>query len=333
MKNNIKISVALCTYNGEKYIKEQIISILKQSKRVDEIIISDDNSSDITLKIVNDLLSDCDIAYKICTHETNVGVTRNFMECISKCSGDIIFTCDQDDVWKENKVEKMIKPFDDKKVSLVFANAELVDKDLNSLNCTHWDTLRINKEKIDSGLFDILLNTNVIAGSSMAFRKSIFEKIVPNEENMKLWHDELIALYAYAFGKIVAIDENLIYYRQHGNNVVGTCCSGRKLIFRKIFKKKINMSERKKRYENMKERKMIRCIELSRNCMLCLNENDKDKLIRCINFWRESLKLSTKSKFQGIKWIVKNDLNGNYKLFSNGKKAVLRDCILLFYRK
>jgi glycosyltransferase involved in cell wall biosynthesis len=110
MKNNIKISVALCTYNGEKYIKEQIISILKQSKRVDEIIISDDNSSDTTLKIVNDLLSDCDIAHKICTHETNIGVTRNFMECISKCSGDIIFTCDQDDVWKKNKVEKMIKP-------------------------------------------------------------------------------------------------------------------------------------------------------------------------------------------------------------------------------
>jgi hypothetical protein len=67
--------------------------------------------------------------------------------------------------------------------------------------------------------------------------------------------------------------------------------------------------------------------------MLYLNENDKDKLIRCINFWSESLKLLTKSKFQGIKWIVKNDLNGNYKLFSNGKKAVLRDCILLFYRK
>jgi hypothetical protein len=78
---------------------------------------------------------------------------------------------------------------------------------------------------------------------------------------------------------------------------------------------------------------IICCIELSRNCMLYLNENEKDKLIRCINFWSESLKIPTKSKFQGIKWIVKNDLNGNYKLFSNCKKAVLRDCILLFYCK
>ena len=100
------ISVAIATYNGQEFIKEQLLSILNQTMPVDEIVICDDQSSDDTVRIIQELL--CDKIY-LYQNEKNLGNKLNFKKAPSYCKGDYIFLCDQDDIWKPNKVQTMIE--------------------------------------------------------------------------------------------------------------------------------------------------------------------------------------------------------------------------------
>ena len=121
----MKISVCLATYNGEKYIKEQLDSILPQLSANDEIIISDDNSTDDTINIIRSLN---DERIKIYVNKTK-GIVKNFENALNNASGDIIFLSDQDDVWKNDKVKKILSAFSsDNSLTLVFSNAEIIDE-------------------------------------------------------------------------------------------------------------------------------------------------------------------------------------------------------------
>lgn len=101
------ISVAMCTFNGEKYIKEQIESIINQSLVPDEIVICDDCSKDNTLNIIKETLDNWPGKVQLVVNEKNLGYRKNFEKSISLCNGDIIFLSDQDDVWNRNKIEIM----------------------------------------------------------------------------------------------------------------------------------------------------------------------------------------------------------------------------------
>ena len=127
----MKVSVAMCTYNGEKYIEEQLNSILHQTKKIDEIIICDDGSKDKTLEICNKILESSNVEYILKLNKNNLGFAKNFYQAIKLCSGDIIFFCDQDDIWKENKVDLMCQVFDnDPDTLLVFSNAYITNENL-----------------------------------------------------------------------------------------------------------------------------------------------------------------------------------------------------------
>lgn len=125
----MKVSVAMCTYNGEKYIEEQLNSILHQTK-IDEIIICDDGSKDKTLEICNEILKSSNVEYTLKLNK-NLGFAKNFYQAITLCSGDIIFFCDQDDIWKENKIDLMCQVFNnDPDTLLVFSNAYITNENL-----------------------------------------------------------------------------------------------------------------------------------------------------------------------------------------------------------
>ena len=108
-----KISVALCTYNGEKYLHQQIDSILNQTVPVHEIVVCDDGSNDQTSKILTQYQTKFPEVFKIHFNTENLRSVKNFEKAISLCTGDIIFLSDQDDIWEENKVEVFIKYFDE----------------------------------------------------------------------------------------------------------------------------------------------------------------------------------------------------------------------------
>ena len=127
--NKEKISVAMATFNGEKYIKEQIETILENLSDNDELVISDDGSTDNTLDIISDYN---DSRIKLISGPKK-GIKKNFENAINNCEGDYIFLSDQDDIWNSNKIEEVMKVFHEKNVMLVIHDAKIVDSDNNLL--------------------------------------------------------------------------------------------------------------------------------------------------------------------------------------------------------
>src|SRR6056297_1133059 len=142
----MKVSVAMATYNGHKYIKEQLDSILSQSRLPDEIVIVDDVSTDDTYSICEEYASLDQVPIKLYKNDTNLGFTKNFERAISLCSGGIIFISDQDDVWKNNKIENMFRLFsEDKDVGMMYCNAKVVDENLRLTEMTVFSTRGISE--------------------------------------------------------------------------------------------------------------------------------------------------------------------------------------------
>ena len=109
----MKLSVAMCTYNGAEFIEEQLISILNQTVKIDEIIICDDCSTDDTLEILQKIIEQNNSVITIFRNEVNLRSNKNFEKALSLCTGDYIFFSDQDDIWKKNKVQKFIDKFNE----------------------------------------------------------------------------------------------------------------------------------------------------------------------------------------------------------------------------
>lgn len=203
------ISVCMATYNGEKYIKEQLVSILKQIGPLDEIIISDDLSKDKTIEIVKGLN---DQRIKI-FFNTNKGYTNNFQNSIKNASGDLIFLADQDDVWVDDKIQIMSDLL--KKYDFVVSNAQMVNKDLENLGATYFQLRGGGK----SGFLNNLIKLQYI-GCCMAFRKIILKKAFPFPKKTTLCsHDLWIALISEFYFNTFVIQEPLLLYRRHGENV------------------------------------------------------------------------------------------------------------------
>ena len=313
----MKISVALCTYNGELYIEQQLKSIIRQSHHVNEIVISDDGSTDSTLEIIESLAKKVrDVEFKIFKHGKPVGPAKNFWECIKKCTGEIIFTCDQDDVWVNDKVELMLEHFKDD-VVLVFSDAVLVDQDLNDLHDSLWNT--INFKGDEKNLFSIFLNRNVVTGATMAIKKNIVNETTAVPDGFL--HDQWIAINALRFGKIVAVKEKLIYYRQHSQNVVG---ARRRSVLEKL-KQYVQSSENMATCRKNRVNYYGEYLKLAKSD---LPEDDIFKLKECVCFWNGTTELDEKGKWSGLCWIAKNLLNGNYGRYFTGVPGALRDMIL-----
>lgn len=203
----VNISVCLATYNGKKYIIEQLNSILLQLGKNDEIIISDDNSSDSTLDIIKSINDD---RIKIFTNNGKGGPVYNFENALKQASGDIIFLSDQDDVWKPNKIEIILEFFEkNKNYTCVFSNAEIIDKNGNRTGLFFF--------KISPSLKVLnMLFKNKFLGCTMAFKNDV--KILPFASNLPM-HDWYIGLKHLKKGKVAYIDKPLISYRRHGENV------------------------------------------------------------------------------------------------------------------
>ncbi|KQS93198.1 glycosyltransferase family 2 protein [Chryseobacterium sp. Leaf394] len=203
------ISVCLASYNGEKFIKEQIESILPQLDKDDEIVVSDDHSTDMTISI---LKSFNDSRIKIFVNNLGKGVIKNFENAILNASHDLVFLCDQDDIWRQDKVFIMLKQFEDKDVTLVLSNALYCDENGKSLNSQFFDKPVPEKSQIKHFIKPLFL------GCAIAFKKNSVPKVFPIPENIPM-HDWWIGALHMYYGKVKFINEDLIYYRRHDSNV------------------------------------------------------------------------------------------------------------------
>lgn len=198
----------MATYNGEKYVEEQIKSILIQLNDNDEIIISDDNSTDSTIAIIKSLH---DQRIKIFVNSLESGYAKNFENAISKASNDIIFLSDQDDVWMDTKIEKMVVGLEAS--DLVISDALISDGNLNPTLGSHFKIFNVKK-----GFLNNWLKTRYI-GACMAFKKEMLTKLLPFPANQKLCaHDYWIAIVGEFYFKVGLVNEPLIRYRRHDSN-------------------------------------------------------------------------------------------------------------------
>ncbi len=318
----MKVSVALCTYNGEKYIEEQLNTIIAQTRRPDEIVVSDDGSSDRTLEIAGSVLAGSGIAHLVLKNEGKHGVVGNFHNAMSHCSGDVIFTSDQDDMWREDKVELMIRPFEESEENvLVFSNALLVDGEGKSLGGDLWSTLSFRPERAKGDMFGLLLNRCVVTGAAMALRRSLFE--LGGMAPQGWLHDGWFAVNAVLVGKLCPIDEQLLFYRQHGNNVVGA--------------KKLTSMQRVKGYfknsaimEKTRMERRLRYAAVLEFAGERLSPDDTRRLEKCVGFWDGATKLGSGSRFRSVGWIMKNLFNRNYKRYYTGVRGSVRDIFTVF---
>lgn len=215
------ISVVICTYNGKKYIREQLTSIIHQTRQPDEIVVCDDCSSDGTLDIVRSILNDWKGIKTIVGNEKNLGYKKNFEKAIGLSQGDIIFLSDQDDVWDTEKIQKAEAVFkQNPKAVMIFHDAMLVDENLHMLYPSFWSTMHFNPRKFSTGhSYTRLLEGNVVQGSACAFRRSVYTSAIPF--CTEAVHDEWLALVASLIGELVPIPETLMQYRQAQNAVGG----------------------------------------------------------------------------------------------------------------
>ncbi|MBR6132882.1 MAG: glycosyltransferase family 2 protein [Bacteroidales bacterium] len=220
------VSVALCTYNGEKYITEQIKSILEQSTPVDEIVICDDGSTDNTISIIEKIKKSNTTDIIIHRNTQNLGVCANFEFAISICKGDIIFLSDQDDIWNPDKVKTIVSWFETHpQKSVVFTDATLISEDDKEFsNKSLWDCIGFNKKMrryFDNGLSLESFFINKATGATMAIRKDICFPFTRYCNNDNVLHDYCIALKALDNDGLGYIDKPLIKYRLHGNQQAG----------------------------------------------------------------------------------------------------------------
>ncbi|MDD3453716.1 MAG: glycosyltransferase family 2 protein [Bacilli bacterium] len=209
MENKVRCSIAMATYNGEKYIKEQIDSILINLTEEDEIIISDDGSTDKTIEIIKNYN---DKRIKL-INGPKKGVKQNFSNAIKNSNGKYIFLSDQDDIWKKNKIEKTLNIFKQNKCSVIVHDAVVVNSNLEVMNESFFN-LRNSKKGIIKNIYK-----NSYIGCCMAFKSDIKKNILPIPNSIEM-HDQWIGLIGEIKGNgSIFIEDKLIKYRRHDNNV------------------------------------------------------------------------------------------------------------------
>ena len=218
-----QIDILLTTYNGEKYLKEQIDSILNQTYTNFRLLISDDCSKDSTIKILKEY-EQKDNRIKVFLQEKNLGYVKNFEFLLTKVENEIYALSDQDDVWNNDKVEKTYKKLKEEDADLVFTDLEIVNEKLKTINSSFNDYMFLSR-KIKKYYKDYRLQYlyNCITGCTLMSKKKYLEKIIPIPMDSKyVIHDTWIGLIVALNGKIAYLDEATIKYRQHGNNQVGS---------------------------------------------------------------------------------------------------------------
>jgi glycosyl transferase family 2 len=222
----VRISVAMCTYNGAEFLPAQLQSIITQSRRPDEIVICDDGSTDATQTLLEQFAIESPVPINLHFNQQNLGSIKNFEQAITLCTGDVIALSDQDDVWCRDKLQLIEDAFNQSPFAgLVFSDAEIVDEHLNPLNRRMWNDVGFDAHKrklVRTGrTLEVLIPGWTVTGATMAFRSRFVKLSLPIPEGIEMIHDGWIALTVAAVADVVALDEPLIQYRQHEKQQIG----------------------------------------------------------------------------------------------------------------
>jgi len=222
------ISVAMCTYNGAKFVTKQLESIQNQTLLPDELVVCDDGSTDNTLLLIQQFAQQAPFPVRIFKNEQQLGVTKNFEKALTTCQGDLLFLADQDDCWLPEKVAHLSQVLrDNPTTNVVFSDAVLVDEYSQPLPQRFWEVVRFGptqqRQWAQGKSIEVLLVGNRVAGCTMAVRRSFVEAILPFPTDIpEFLHDTWMAFVSSVVNQIRFVPKTLIQYRQHGSQQVGT---------------------------------------------------------------------------------------------------------------
>jgi glycosyltransferase involved in cell wall biosynthesis len=326
--DKLRLSIAMCTYNGAQYLQEQLDSIAAQSRLPDELVVCDDRSSDSTTEIVKSFMSKVSFPVRIHINEENIRIIKNFEKAISLCTGDIIALCDQDDVWKPNKLEKILTAFAENiGAGYVFSDADLVNENLQPLGSSFLQSVAFKgnlfEQYIHGNQVGVLLKRNVVCGATMAFRASLKSLVLPISSSAMLLHDAWIALLASSAGfHGVPLSDSLIYYRQHTTQSIG----GKDTFSKKL--KRVQKTKGGEFYEKHKQELLEVRDRLKQNETTFSKDihNELNLIQQKANHYARRAFIRSSSNLPlKLKAIATETLTGKYHRFSTSWQSVAKD--------
>jgi glycosyltransferase involved in cell wall biosynthesis len=218
-----RISVALCTYNGERFLPQQLESIAQQTRLPDELIVCDDRSTDRTVSLLREFAASAPYPVSIYENEHNLGSAANFERAIRLCGGNLIALSDQDDIWYPIRLERSEQEFTvHPQAGLVFSDADVINDRDELTGPTMWQRVGFAGKRardLVGGEYLLLAKHRFVTGATVMFRASLRDRCLPIGQG---WiHDEWIALMTAAFFDLRPINQALIRYRIHASQQVG----------------------------------------------------------------------------------------------------------------
>jgi glycosyltransferase involved in cell wall biosynthesis len=316
----------LCTYNGERYLQQQLDSLLAQSRLPGKIVAVDDGSTDRSWEILRAFAEQArgrGITVEAQRNPNNLGYVRNFEMALQRAGTDIIFVCDQDDVWYPDKLAVIHDRFTaDPDLLMLHSDAKLVDAHLGDLGCSLFDALELGPDelqRVHNGYgFDVLLRRCIVTGATMVFRSDLLASAVPFGDG---WiHDEWLAIVASAIGKIDVVERPMIDYRQHDANQRGM---SRRTLDVKVREIALSREELlyndARRMESLRQRLGLLPVAVEKN----LPARVQDKL----EHTRFRMHITDTARIKRISPILKEAASGRYRRYGAGIRSVLRDLL------
>jgi len=316
----------MCTFNGARYLTDQLESLIAQMRTPDEVVICDDCSTDSTLNLLKQFSASAPFPVNIYENTTRLGSTKNFERAISLCQGELIALCDQDDIWEPAKLSSIEQRFaENANASLVFTDADVVDEHGNSLGYRLWDTLHFDKPLQDHirspAAFALLDKREVVTGATMAFRTKFRDLVLPIPDDTVLIHDGWIALMISLAGSFDLVDRPLVKYRQHSGQQIGARHmqpSVQSIGVIEQAKRRNPFAQEIKKLEVVSERIISR-----KNQYEFKLESD---IARRLHHLRRRLAISQR-KISGIPAAFTELVTGRYHRFSNGFYSFAKDLL------
>lgn len=317
------ISIAMCTFNGARFLGQQLESIAGQALLPDELVVCDDGSTDRTNEILNAFRRAAPFRVRLVVNAQRLGVTQNFEQAIRLCKGEIIFLADQDDVWSSNKMEVLAHTLESQpRAAYAFSDADVISAEDVLSGPSFWEmqgfSARSLKDTFAARQFELLLDRNVVAGCAMGFRANLKPLFLPIPAH---WvHDYWIALIGSVVAYGIPISDRLLRYRKHPSQQIGVDCrKGLDRVKGSIETDKYDYWVRMTATEALRNRVayIAQTIPCSKDRLYRIDQKARHLAVRFAS--------QETSGLEKITMVLMEAFRGRYARFSGSWRSVIRD--------
>lgn len=319
------VSIAMCTYNAEKFILEQLESFLRQTQLPAELVIQDDHSTDGTLKLVTSFIARAPFPVSVEQNATRLGPTGNFERSMGRCRGDIIMFSDADDIWYPDRIEATAKLLVDSKVGCIFSDADLVNVDASPRGVTLWESIGFSSRDQDAvaagHLTDALFRRTIGFGGTMTVRRVVVQAALPIP---RPWgHDNWTAVISAALFDVALLRRSLMMYRQHGAQYSGARGQG---LWNRVRAAKDLQPQRDWVPRGSSFRELVHRLDKLRGVALDADRIERVRADALAKADHQQMREELPEKLTSrVGPVLKDVVTLRYRRFSNGLLSALRD--------